>query len=187
MPDVKKPLELLGRDIDALMFYLRLVTYGPMFEVNVKHTCEGAKQHSYTVNIEEMVMSMKQLDPTLADQFTVTVQTGQVVRLRPATFSHMIKLFQLNTGKQELSADDIKKNISFNLTSLIESVDGITDKASIEGWVKAIPTPIQNRITDVIEKMNDWGPAPTVDLKCRDCGEVMKVELPLNPIAFFTE
>jgi len=187
VPEVKKPLQLFGRDIDALMFYLRLVTYGPNFEINVKHTCENAKQHSYMVNIEEQVMAMKQLDPTLVDQFKVTLQNGQVVTLLPVTFEHMIKLYQLNAGKTELTADDIKANIVFNLTNTIASVDDITDKALIEAWVKAMTSVMQNRITDVMEKMVDWGPAQTVDLKCRDCGEVMKVELPLNPISFFTE
>lgn len=187
VPEVKKPLDLFGRDIDALLFYLRLVTYGPQYEVNVKHTCEHAKQHSYVVDIEQMVMAMRQLDPTLTTQFQVTMQTGQVVKLRPATFQHMIKLFQLNAGKQELSQDDVKANITFNLTELIESVDGITDKKQIEEWVKTITSPMQNRITEVMEKMNEWGPDTVVTLKCRDCGEDMRVELPLNPISFFTE
>jgi hypothetical protein len=187
VPEVKKPLELLGRDIDALMFYLRLVTYGPAYEISVKHTCPEAKQHSYTVDIEQEVMTMKQLDPTLLDQFSTTLQNGQVVRCRPASYTHMIKLFQLNAGKTELSNDDMKENITFNLVQLIESVDGVTDKSNIEEWVKSITTLMQNRITDVIEKMNDWGPSSTVKVKCRDCGEEMRVELPLNPVSFFTE
>lgn len=187
VPDIKKPLELFGRDIDALMFFLRLVTYGPHYDVNVKHTCEGAKQHSYIVNIEEMVMNMKPLDPTLSAQFKVVLPNEQVVKLRPVTFQHMVKLFQMNTGKQELTPEEIKANIVFNLVNLIESVDGITDKASIEGWVRAIPSPMTARITEVVERMNDWGPAQTAVLKCKDCGEDMTVELPLNPISFFTE
>ena len=187
VPEIKKPLELFGRDIDALMFFLRLVTYGPAFEINVKHTCATAKQHSYVVDVEQMVMSMKQLDPTLVDQFQVTLPNEQVVRLRPVTFNHMVKLFQMNTGKEELKPEDVKANIVFNLVNLIESVDGLSDKALIEGWVRAIPTTLQSRITDVIEKMNDWGPAQTAKIKCKDCGEEMDVELPLNPVSFFTE
>jgi hypothetical protein len=35
--------------------------------------------------------------------------------------------------------------------------------------------------------MNDWGPKQTVELVCKDCGEKMDVELPLNPVSFFTE
>jgi len=186
-PDIKKPLDLFGRDIDALMFFLRLVTYGPSFEINVKHTCEGAKQHSYTVDIEKMVMEMKPLDPTLADQFTTTLQNGQVVKLHPVTMRHMIKLFQMNTGKQELKPEEVAANIVFNLVNLVESVDGITDKAQIEGWIRAIPTPLTSRITDMIDKMNRWGPSQVATVKCKDCDETIEVELPLNPVSFFTE
>jgi hypothetical protein len=185
IPDVKKPTELFGRDVDALMFFLRLVTYGPKFEVNVKHTCEGAKNHSYVIDIEQMVAEMKPLDPT--EKFEVTIQSGQKVVLHPVKYEHMIKLFQMNAGKKELTPEDVKQNIVFNLVSLVESVDGITDQALIEEWVKQLTTPQQNRITSVIEKMNDWGPANTRKLKCKDCGTEMDVELPLNPINFFTD
>lgn len=185
IPDIKKPTELFGRDVDALMIFLRLVTYGPKFEVSVKHTCENAKNHSYVVDIERMVAEMKPLDPT--EKFEVTIQSGQKVVLHPVKFEHLIKLFQMNAGKKELTPEDVKKNIILNLSSLVESVDGITDPALIEGWIRELTTPMQNRITDVIEKMNDWGPNNTAKLKCKDCGTEMDVELPLEPISFFTE
>lgn len=185
IPDVKKPNELFGRDVDALMFFLRLVTYGPHFEVNVKHNCDNAKNHSYVVDIEQMVQEMKLLDPTT--RYEVTLQNGQHVVLHPVKFEHMIKLFQMNAGKTELTADDVKANIIFNLVSLIESVDGIADRKLIEEWARNLTTPQQNRITDIIETMNDWGPSQTSKLKCKDCGAEMDVELPLNPISFFTE
>lgn len=185
VPEIKKPSELFGRDVDALMFFLRLVTYGPQFEVNVKHTCEGAKNHSYVIDIEKMVAEMKPLDPT--EKFEVTIQTGQKVVLHPVKFEHMIKLFQMNAGKKELTPEDVKKNIVFNLVSLVESVDGISDRKLIEEWIKGLTSPMQNRIAAVIEKMNDWGPSHSSKLKCKDCGTEMDVELPLNPISFFTE
>lgn len=185
VPEIKKPTELFGRDIDALMFYLRLVTYGPQFEINVRHTCDGAKEHSYVVDIEKLISGMKFLDPTI--EFSTVLQTGQKVVLHPARFSHMIKLFQLNADQREITPEEVKRNIIFNLVNLIDSVDGITDKALIEEWVKKLTTPQQNRITELMEKMNDWGPNNVVKLTCRDCGREMDVELPLNPISFFTE
>lgn len=187
IPEIKKPLELFGRDIDALMFFLRLVTYGPHFEVNVKHTCENAKQHSYVVNIEDMAMNMKPLDVTLSNQFQTTLPNGQVVKLHPVTFRHMIKLFQMNTGKEVLKPEEVRENIVYNLVNLIESVDGTTDKGQITEWISAIPTTMTTRITEVIEKMNDWGPSQNTTLVCKDCKEEMVVELPLNPVSFFTE
>lgn len=188
IPEIKKATELYGRDIDAIMYFLRLVTYGPEFVVEVKHTCEQAKNHSYSVNIESMVQEMNQLDPTVAEQnFKVTLPNGQVVRVHPVKFEHMIKLFQMNLGKTEYTAEDTKKNLIFNLVNVIESVDDVTDKGHIEEWVKALSTPYQNRITEAIERTNEWGPAQTTKLKCKDCGEMMDIELPLNPISFFTE
>lgn len=188
VPDVKNVTELYGRDIDAIMFFLRLVTYGPQYEISVKHNCENAKDHSYLVDIEQMVMGMKQLDPTTIDaDRTVTLDNGQVVVVHPVKFDHMIKLFQLNMGKTEFTNEDIRKNIVYNLTNLIESVDGITDKEQIAGWVAAISTKQQGRINDALEKINDWGPPSTCTLKCKDCGKELIAELPLNPVSFFTE
>lgn len=188
IPEIKKPTELYGRDIDAIMYFLRLVTYGPSFEIKVAHDCPSAKEHSYLINLEEQIQKIQFLDPTVAtEKFKVTLPNGQVVKVHPVKFDHMIKLFQLNTGKQELTADDVKKNIVFNLVSLIESVDDITDKAHIEEWVSTITTPYQNRIAEAIERTNEWGPESTVAIKCKDCGNEMQVELPLNPISFFTE
>lgn len=188
IPEIKKPTELFGRDIDAIMFFLRLVTYGPDFEIRVKHDCDGAKEHSYVVNLESKISEIKYLDPTEAEEkYQATLPNGQVVRVHPVRFNHMIKLFQLNSGKQEFTADDIKRNVVFNLTNLIESVDGITDKKLIEEWVRDLTTPYQNMVTDAIERTNEWGPDQKCTLTCKDCGKDMPVELPLNPISFFSE
>lgn len=206
IPEIKKPSELYGRDIDAIMFYLRLVTYGPEFEIRVRHDCDESKkrgddgsflldneknpihnEHSYTINIEEMIQRIRFLDPTMSDEFKCELPNGQVVKVHPVKFEHMIKLFQMNSGKEEFTADDIKKNVVFNLVSLIESVDDVTDKRQIEEWVRGITSPYQNRITEVIEKTNEWGPEQTTTIICKDCKHEMPVELPLNPISFFTE
>ena len=207
IPDIKNPTELYGRDIDAIMYFLRLVTYGPDFEIRVRHDCvesktlkdngeyvkdkdgnEVHKEHSYVVNIEELVQKIKFLDATVIEEsFQTTLPNGQVVKVRPVKFEHMIKLFQMNTGKDVFTDDDIKKNVVFNLVNLIESVDEITDKKMIEQWVSKITTPYQNRIAEAIDKTNDWGPDQVVKLKCKDCGGEMPVDLPLNPISFFTE
>jgi hypothetical protein len=188
VPEIKRSTELYGRDVDAVMFFLRLVTYGADFPINVKHTCENAKDHSYTVNLETLLQQMKFLDPTQIEKdFTAIMPNGQIVKVHPIKFSHMIKLFQMNSGKEEFTPDDQKANLIFNLTNVIESVDGLTDRKLIEEWVRKVSTPFHNRITEAIEKTNQWGPASTIELKCKDCGSMMNVDLPLNPASFFTE
>lgn len=188
VPEVLKATQLYGRDIDALMFFMRLVTYGPQFEISVKHTCESAKDHSYVVDLEKMIQEMNPLDPTIAEEeFKAMMPNGQVVRVHPIRFDHMIKLFQMNAGKQEFTPEDVKKNLIFNLLSAVESVDEVTDKGHIEEWLRSVSTPYHNRITKAIERTNKWGPKQSSTIKCKDCGEHFEVDLPLNPISFFTE
>jgi hypothetical protein len=38
-----------------------------------------------------------------------------------------------------------------------------------------------------VDQLNNWGPQISVPVGCRDCGEQMEVEIPLNPINFFSE
>lgn len=188
VPSIKKPLDLYGRDVDALLFFLRLVTYGSEYRIEVKHDCENAKQHSYTVDLDQIVSTMKQLDPTVIEaKRVVTLPTGQKVYTRPMKYEDVIALFHHTEGKKDLTEADIKELAVTNLKCMIEKVDETTDQNHIEGWIRALTTPMVNRITEAAGELNDWGPEQIVTLKCRDCGEDMKVELPLNPVSFFTE
>jgi hypothetical protein len=188
VPSIKKPLDLFGRDIDALLFFLRLTTYGSEYRIEVKHTCEGAKQHTYAVQLEQMVQDMRQLDPTVIEQKrVVTLKNGQKVFTRPLKFSNIIELFHQTEGKTKFEVDDIKALAITNLLCMIEKVDDITDPNMIEAWILALTTPMINQITDAASSLNEWGPEQIITLKCRDCSHDMKVELPLNPVDFFTE
>lgn len=192
IPQLKKPSELYGRDIDAIMIFLRLVTYGPEFPIKVTHNCEKAKEHEYVVNIEEIVASMVYLDPTdVESKYVVTLDNGQVVKVRPTRYKDVIKLLQDNlkfkNANVEPTTEEIKKTILASLITVIESVDGITDEKMISEWAAMLTTPQQNRIAEAVANTNAWGPNNTTKLKCCDCGEEFEVELPLNPISFFTE
>lgn len=188
VPGIKDPLSLFGRDVDAILFFLRLVTYGSEYRIEVKHDCKDAKQHSYAVDLEQLAQSMKQLDPTLVEtQRTITLADGKTVYTRPMRFTDIIALFHSSEGKKELTPEDVRELAITNLMCMIEKVDDVSNPVFIKEWVKTISTPVVNRITEAASKLNDWGPDQVVTLKCKDCGEDMRVELPLNPVSFFTE
>jgi hypothetical protein len=171
-----------------VLFFLRLATYGPEYRIEVKHDCAEAKQHSYTVNLDELVIKMRQLDPTIIElKRTVTLNNGQKVTTRPMKFNDIIKLFHSTGNKKELTPDDVKELAVTNLLCMIEKVEDVTDRKNIEEWIRTLTTPQVNRITEAAGELNDWGPQQVVEIKCRDCGEMMRVELPLNPVSFFTE
>lgn len=188
VPAIKKPLELFGRDVDAIMFFLRLSTYGSEYRIEVKHDCEKAIQHSYIIDLEAIVSSMKLLDPTVVEsKRIVTLENGQVVYTRPMKFKDIINLFHVSANKKELTANDIKELAVTNLMSMIERVEDTTEPKLIEEWIRNLTTPMVTRITEAATELNKWGPDHIVTLPCKDCKADMKVELPLNPISFFTE
>ena len=187
VPTIKKPLELFGRDIDAVLFFLRMVTYGPEYRIEVTHDCENAIQHSYVVNLEELSQKMVQLDPTLIEEKrAIRLPTDQMVYTRPMKFKDVIALFHSSVNKKEFTADDIKEMAVVNLVSMIERVDDVTNPKFIEAWIRELTTPMVNQINEAASELNGWGPEQIVPLKCKDCGGEMRVELPLNPVSFFS-
>lgn len=188
IPSIKRPLDLFKGDVDAVLFFLRVTTYGSEYRVEVKHDCENSKEHSYVVNLEELLHNMKQLDPTVVDaKRMVILPTGEKVYTRPTKFADIIALFHRAESKKELTVEDIKQIAIENLKCIVQQVDDVTEPKFIEEWLRTLTQPQVNRITEAANALNDWGPEQVVELTCKDCGGKMKVELPLNPVSFFTE
>jgi len=185
---VLKPSELLSKDVDALMVFLRAVTYGPAYEFSARHICESAKEHTYVADVEEMISNMNYIDATVAaGEYNVTLSNGQVIRLHPARYKHVVELVKENENVKEITPALQKKNLLMMLFGIIDSVDGNINKENIEEWIKALPPFHVKRIADQIEKIDKWGPKLTWTCNCKDCGEDFNIEIPINPVSFFTE
>lgn len=185
---VSKPSELLSKDVDAILMFLRTVTYGSQYEFTARHTCENAKEHSYAADVDQLINTMKMVDPTVLEkQYTITMENGQVVKLQPARYYKVIEILKFNEGKKELTVDDMKANLLMMLQSAVIQVDDITDPAMIKEWLGQIQTKWTTQIAIRVEEINDWGPSMKWTCKCKDCGEEFPIELPINPITFFTE
>ena len=186
IPDIRKPDELFAKDIDALMIYLRSVTYGPQYEIEAIHDCEDAKHQSYIIDVEEMVTSMVNItQDTIDTLYTVTLENGQVVKMQPIRYKHVLQLLKMNENKQSLTVEDQEKNLLTNLLNVIVSVDGIEDKKMITEWARAISPRMMNSLAEAIDRSQDWGPQTAKTVKCKDCGEDLLIEIPINPISFF--
>ena len=185
---INLPNQLLSKDVDAILLFLRTVTYGPAYEFSAAHSCENAKDHTYVADIDQMISDMKTIDPTvIEDMYHCTLNNGQVIRLRPTRYQQTVDFVKNNGNKAEITVEDEKKNLVSMLLGVIDSVDDVTDEKFIEEWISKIPSPMVNRMADKIEKINDWGSDLLWTCKCRDCGENFKVEIPINPVSFFTE
>lgn len=188
VPEIKEPENLFGKDVDALMLFLRIVTYGNFFEIELRHDCKDAKNHSYTIDLEKILARMKYLDPTTVEKITTLIlPNDQVVVLQPLRYKHIIEVLQQNQTKKEFTAEDIKNNLIRNTMSLILSVDGVTDRNMIQEWVRDLPATYSNRLAERVNEINDWGPQLEEEIVCKDCGGTMSVDIPINPMTFFTE
>jgi hypothetical protein len=186
IPDILQPEELYGKDVDAIMIFLRVVTYGPEYALDIHHGCEEGKTHSYNMNLEEVINDTVYLDPTIFEsKYKVTMSNGQEVRLQPVKYKHIIEMLRNNEKKEKLTVDDIKQNLLFSMLSIIKSVDEIEDKKLIEGWLKQLPSPEVEKIAELVNNTTEWGPNLTRPIICKDCGETFNVEIPINPISFF--
>lgn len=185
IPDVIKPGKMLAKDIDFLLICLRKVSYGPHMEISYTHNCENAKEHSYISNVEEFLKKSKRIDPNKINKdFHVTLKNGQIVHMEPISFENYIALMQVNDT--DVTPEKLTQRLIFSVSKIIKSVDGDTDTNHIQEWLSKIPPMLMKQVTDSIEKTTEWGPDFMTTVKCRDCGQEVQVQAPLNPLAFFT-
>jgi hypothetical protein len=187
VPQVNKPEYLLSKDIDYLMACLRFVSYGPTVEITHKHTCENAKQHTYSIPIEPIIKKTKEIDPTIVkNTSTITTPEGQKVILKPIVFKDIIELYQSLTIENQNTATLVQEKLVENYANMINDVDGVFDKQMIVEWLQSVPINTFTLIRERIEQLLDFGIDPTCEIQCRDCNEKVIVDIPINPIGFFT-
>lgn len=185
VPQVLRPEKMLAKDIDFLMVVLRKTSYGSDFEIGYKHLCENAKEHSYMLSIDNIIKATKSVDPTtLGSAFNITLPNEQVVRIEPLRYEATTRLMQMT--QKELSVDERTALSISIMLDLIASVDNITDKKMISEWLETIPVGWSAAINKAMdEAQTNWGPDFSVKLTCKDCGELVEITAPLNPLTFF--
>lgn len=185
IPQILKPTELLAKDVDFLLVCLRKVTFGDEMEINYTHDCKDAISNSYVINISNFLTKSKKIDPTTVGKiYSTTLENGQHVKLHPAKFKNVLKMYQDAKPDHTTPEEDLALTV-YVIKSIIHSVDKVTDSDMIEEWIKKIPAGWIGELTEIIEKSNDFGPNFTFKTKCKDCDKSIQIESPINPISFF--
>jgi hypothetical protein len=189
IPQILKPMKLLSRDVDYLMMCLRMISYGEELDITYTHSCEGAKSHGYVVNLKPLITQAKPIDPTtIGTIYTLKLGNAMVVKLRPPIFESVMNMYLTNFQATNASITllEAQTKLLDVISDTIVSVDGNENRDHIQEWVKAIPAGWMQDISEALQKIGDWGPSTTVNLTCKDCNQPMEVEIPLNPISFFS-
>lgn len=189
IPSVLKPGELSAKDVDFLLVCLRKVSYGNSFELTYTHTCENPEQHSYTFELSTFLRGSKSLNPVQTGAtFSHSFENGQLIKFKPATYDDVVKIYQMEQGNardDSMVPEEQLRQLLVSVSTLIESVDGTTDRDSILEWLEAIPISWLNELATAAKNTTDWGMSFDVKLTCNDCKEEVSVPTPLNPISFF--
>jgi len=187
IPQVLSADKLLSKDVDFLLACLRKVSYGDDMQIEYKHDCEKAEEHSYIIDVTNFVRGAKRIDPTTIDQeFSIKFDNGQVAKFQPVRFKDYIDIMQtLSSSTDNDDPEYIRDEMAKSLSGIIHQVDEIIDRGQIEEWLKALPPLYINHINERIDSVSTWGANFSATIKCLDCGKMVDAEVPLNPLSFF--
>lgn len=184
-PQVLKPNQLLAKDVDFIMVALRKVSYGRYYDMTHTHDCDGAKEHSYQIDMDQFLRDVKTIDPTsISKKFAVKLSNGQTASFHPLTYDLLTNMMQ-SVDESNKSPEERNQIYLSTLTNMISSVDEVTEKQHIFDWLNVLPVGIQREINEAVDRTTEWGADLTVTVKCRDCGEEIILGAPINPITFF--
>lgn len=189
VPQIKNSTELLAKDVDFLMVCLRMVSFGQFMNVVYTHNCEHGRENTYSVDLQDMIRRTRSMDPTSVKQeYKCVLSSGQIATLKPMTYGDIIALYQntmvVKTNETE-DASEAEKMVIDAIVSIIQDVDGISDKKLLTEWARHISLGDKKKIQEAIQSVSEWG----VDLRsnqvCFDCGEPVELRISANPVNFF--
>lgn len=189
VPDVLSPEELLAKDVDFLLMALRMISYGPTLDLVAKHDCENAKEHTYKIQLRDILQKTKPIDPTSLERYKITLDGGQVVELHPPRYLATIRIYQMfgfDANMEDVDTAKLGEQVIDSIAEMVSTVDGHDDQDDIKEWLKAIRVGDVQLISDKVTELSDWGIDPLTTVKCKDCGEDLELVVPINPISFFT-
>jgi hypothetical protein len=190
VPQILKPNELFGQDVDLLLLALRKVTYGNTIDIKYNHNCGTVEKpsldHEYEIHFDVLIDTTTGVDAAeINNQYNVIVDNGSVVELTPLKYYDIIDIMKDSKDFDTQDITAIKMKIVQAALRVIRAVDGIEDKAHIEEWCRAIPVGWYNKIMDKLTSHNKWGTPNTYHTKCIDCDQPIIIEVPNNPLTFF--
>lgn len=197
------PLELLVGDRVYLLFVLRGITHGNIYEFSVKCTnedCEHSVGDQYDLNQlsstkrgpkhkkEPVRVPLPYLTQKIGRDVWVDVRfmRGRDMRVIEKKKRQLDRLMgQHARGKNEKKQDSelLDQSIEENLNLLIMSANGVTDPFKIHDLVSKLHARDTAAIRQVIRD-DAPGIDAEIEVTCPECGTVMKMELPITESFF---
>lgn len=191
--EIKEPTQLFFNDVIAILTYLKMVTYGNAFPVDIKHEC-SANNQQISINIDEFIRNnITFYDSTLQHELIMQYSDCRIILGYPR-YIDQIRLIEkskimydaddTNMAKYDFLLNMITSNIS--KINLINDDTVLDNKSEISKFIEEAPASIISDISTKVEEVSKFfGVNPVVEVKCPNCGEKIIVDLPLDPTLFF--
>lgn len=206
IPDIKKPLELLSKDVDYLMGALRRVSYGSELPLKASCKCTNHKtMREYNIPLDHLLinntteMEAENIEKEYVfELYNEATEESQTVQLRPVLFKTLIDVYQFQASEinkldgieqsqiDDAVQEDVDEYISLTVAAAVESVDGIEDVDMIKEWSKKLPILMKKQLSEKLDSLTEWGTKFSHKVKCMDCGTDIDVTAALNPVGFFS-
>jgi hypothetical protein len=178
-----RPDQLLTIDRTYLLIYLRGISYGPNYDVEIKcPECETKFSTSIDLNSLFVEYTPDEYGPTLQD----------VLPTSKLPFS-----YRLSTGKDEQEIQDhrdrrikafgdngVDDTLTYRTAQLLYDIDGITSKNELQILLKNLPI---NDVSHIRNCINEppFGVDTNVEIVCPSCLAEFGIDLPLEANFFF--
>lgn len=205
VPAVKNPRMLLTNDIDALITAVRSATYNDSLETQIN--CPKCNHpNTYKLDLQYALDNMTMLE----EEYVVNLDSGVSVFLQSYRFPEILKNLHAQFERNKLAraiesqtlSDEQRSGIfrkafremavtKFDLmgSAIIKVVDeannvNVTDKKFINEFLQNIDKKSADKISDMIDEINEVGIKRTFTATCEKCQHQWESDIDFNPVNF---
>jgi hypothetical protein len=205
VPGVKNPRVLLSNDIDALITAIRYATFDDSLETNL-HCPACGHENTFKLDLQYALDNMEFLEP----EYVVNLDSGVSVFVKPYAFPDLLKglhaQFEQNKLTRAIDSDTISdeersaifgkafKTMSATtydlmLNSVVKVVNdvnnvNVSNKDHIKEFLFNIDNKSVERISKMIQDINQIGIKRSFVAKCEKCEHTWENEIDFNPVNF---
>jgi hypothetical protein len=206
------PLDLLAGDRIYLLYYLRGITHGNIYEFAVtcqRPDCQQVSTHTYDLN--QLASTIHWADPSMGHEpfkvqlpyLTETTRREFWVGLRFLRGRDMNNLITTRRVRKKLFAapairagrpnsqrrpnvhaePTIDDTLTENLQMVIDNVMGVKDRAKVSAFVARMHATDTSAVREWLRE-NSPGIESTITMTCPECGQEFMTELPITESFF---
>lgn len=174
------PEQLLSGDRNAVLFFLRSTGYGSEYEVNlVDPKTQTEFKHKFDLDSIVIKETEAEIDDKGLISFSLP-RAKKVVKFKYLTQGEEDKIMKDDEARRKkMGKDAVSEILTKRMAAQIAEIDGITDKAQIQGFVNNMPVSDSWALRKYIA---DNEPGLDLDFEVEaPSGDNFRTELPITP------